>query len=64
MVIVAAGRRRQPGQSRLDLAVDNATMLRDIIPAILKHAPGAVLVITTNPVDVMTHVASRLAASG
>lgn len=62
-VIVAAGRRRQPGQSRLDLAVDNAAMLRDIIPAILKHAPGAVLLITTNPVDVMTHEASRVAAT-
>lgn len=62
-VIVAAGRRRQPGQSRLDLAVDNAAMLRDIIPAILKHAPGAVLLITTNPVDVMTHEASRIAAT-
>jgi L-lactate dehydrogenase len=61
-VIVAAGRSRLDGQSRLDLAADNAAIFREIIPAILGYAPGAVLVITTNPVDVMTHVASRIAA--
>ncbi len=60
-VIVAAGRSRLDGQSRLDLAADNAAIFRDIIPAILEHAPGAVLVVTTNPVDVMTHVATRIA---
>jgi len=60
-VIVAAGRSRLDGQSRLDLAADNAAIFRDIIPAIVEHAPGSVLVITTNPVDVMTHVASRIA---
>jgi len=60
-VIVSAGRSRLDGQSRLDLAADNAAIFRDIIPAVVEHAPGSVLVITTNPVDVMTHVASRIA---
>ena len=60
-VILAAGRSRLEGQSRLDLTADNAAIFRDVIPAILEHAPGSVLVVTTNPVDVMTHVASRIA---
>jgi len=62
-VIVAAGRSRRVGESRLDLAGDNAAIFRDIIPAILERCPDAVLVITTNPVDVMTHVAGRIAAA-
>lgn len=62
-VIVAVGRGRAPGQSRLDLAFDNAAIFREVIPAIIEHSPCAVLVITTNPVDIMTHVATRIAVN-
>lgn len=62
-VIVAVGRSRVAGQSRLDLASDNAAIFREVIPAIIEYARCAVLVITTNPVDIMTHVATRIAGN-
>ena len=62
-VVIAVGKKRQPGQSRLDLASENAAVFRKIIPAVIEHAPCAVLIITTNPVDLMTHVATRIAVN-
>lgn len=62
VVIVAAGVNQQPGETRLKLLERNAAVFRAVIPAILEHAPEAILVIATNPVDVMTHMAARYAA--
>ena len=62
-VIVAAGRSRVAGQSRHELAFDNAAIFREVIPAILEYSPCAVLIVTTNPVDIMTHVATRIAVN-
>jgi L-lactate dehydrogenase len=39
----------------------NADVFHEVVPAVLKRAPGAVLVVATNPVDVMTHLATRYA---
>lgn len=60
-VIVAAGVNQQPGESRLQLLQRNAVVFREVIPEILRQAPEAVLVIATNPLDVMTHLAARYA---
>ena len=60
-VIIAAGVNQKPGESRLQLLQRNALVFRDIVPEVLAHAPDAVLVIATNPVDVMTHLAIRFA---
>ena len=38
-------------------------MFREIVPEVLRHAPGAVLLVATNPVDVMTHLTARIATS-
>jgi L-lactate dehydrogenase len=62
LVVVAAGAGQRPGQTRLDLAQRNATILRDICGRVAEAAPDAILLIATNPVDVLTHVA--LQASG
>lgn len=62
-VIIAAGRSRMTGESRLDLASDNMAVLREVIPAIIQYAPFAILIVTTNPVDIMTHVATRIATA-
>jgi len=59
IVVVTAGAARRPGESRLDLAQKNAAILRAIVPAVAKHAPDTILLIATNPVDVLTHVAWR-----
>src|SRR5206468_10321655 len=39
----------------------NAAVFREVVPAVLAHAPDAVLVVASNPVDVMTHLAARYA---
>lgn len=63
VVVVAAGVGQKPGETRLQLLERNAAVFRAVVPAILKSAPEAVLLIATNPVDVMTHVAGRIAES-
>ncbi len=61
-VVVSAGVSQRPGESRMELLGRNACVFRDVIPAVLEHAPSAVIVVATNPVDVMTHVAAQIAA--
>jgi L-lactate dehydrogenase len=61
-VVLAAGVNQQPGETRLHLLQRNADVFREVVPAVLTHAPDAILVVATNPVDVMTHLAAKLAA--
>jgi L-lactate dehydrogenase len=62
VVIIAAGTARKPGESRLELLSRNAGIFRKIVPQIIANAPDAVLLIATNPVDVMTHITADAAA--
>jgi L-lactate dehydrogenase len=57
IVIVAAGANQKPGETRLDLVQKNAAVIRDVVPQIVRHAPDTILLMATNPVDVLTHVA-------
>ncbi len=59
LVVVTAGKSQQPGQSRLDLIKANAALFRTIIPQIVRHAPEAILLIVSNPVDVLSYAAYR-----
>lgn len=61
VVIITAGVSQRPGETRLQLLERNATVFREVVPSILQYAPHAVLVVATNPVDVMTHIAARFA---
>jgi len=61
VVIVSAGVGQKPGETRLQLLGRNAEVFKQVIPRILQHAPQAILLIATNPVDVMTHLAARYA---
>jgi L-lactate dehydrogenase len=61
VVVIAAGVAQRPGETRLQLLDRNALVFKSVIPAVLSHAPDAVLVIATNPVDIMTQIAARLA---
>jgi L-lactate dehydrogenase len=61
VVIVSAGVGQKPGETRLELLGRNAKVFQQVIPNILKYAPQAILLITTNPVDVMTHIAAYYA---
>src|ERR1043165_6805083 len=61
-VLLCAGVGQKPGETRLQLLQRNAAVFREIVPQILSNARDAVLVVATNPVDVMTHLAARFAA--
>jgi len=60
LVVVTAGRKNRPGETRLDLAKDNVELYRKIIPEIVKHASSAILLIVSNPVDVLSYAAYKL----
>ncbi len=62
VVIIAAGVNQKPGETRLQLLERNAAIFAAVVPDILTHAPDAVLVVATNPVDIMTHITARFAA--
>ena len=62
IVVISAGVSQKPGESRLELLSRNASVFRSIIPEVLKASPEALLLIATNPVDIMTHLAARYAA--
>jgi L-lactate dehydrogenase len=62
VVIMAAGVNQKPGETRLALLSRNAGVFRDVIPQIVTHAPDSVIVVATNPVDVMTHYTAGIAA--
>jgi L-lactate dehydrogenase len=62
VVVLCAGVGQKPGETRLQLLERNAAVFRDIVPQVFQHAPQAVLVVATNPVDIMTHLAARFAA--
>jgi L-lactate dehydrogenase len=61
VVILTAGVSQRPGETRLQLLARNAAVFREVVPAVVDHAPEAVLIAATNPVDVMTHLAVRFA---
>jgi L-lactate dehydrogenase len=60
VIVVTAGAKQQPGQTRLELAGTNAGILEDLLPKLLERAPNAIIVLVTNPVDVLTVVAQRI----
>lgn len=60
VVLIAAGVGQRPGETRLDLLNRNADVFREIAQALDLHAPGAILVIATNPVDILTWVMQKL----
>ena len=61
LVIFTAGAGQKPGQTRLDLTHDNCAILESTIPKIVKHAPHTLILMVTNPLDIMTLHATNLA---
>ena len=60
VVVITAGAKQKPGQTRMDLAGANAAICKDMIPRLLKVAPDAILLLVTNPVDVITYVTMKI----
>lgn len=59
VIVISAGTAQKPGETRLDLVTRNASIFKDMIPQLAKAAPDSVMVIATNPVDIMTQVAIK-----
>ena len=59
-VVITAGAKQKPGQTRIDLAETNAAICRKLIPEIVRVAPDAIMLMVTNPVDVLTYVALKI----
>src|SRR5919108_4391524 len=60
IVIITAGLPRKPGMSRMDLIETNAKIVRNVTENVAKHAPDAVLIVVSNPLDEMTALAAKV----
>ncbi|MBI4927140.1 MAG: L-lactate dehydrogenase [Anaerolineae bacterium] len=60
VTVVTAGSNQRPGETRLDLTARNAEIFKSIIPEIAKHNPNGIILIATNPVDVLTYIAWKI----
>ncbi|MEH2003487.1 MAG: L-lactate dehydrogenase [Nostoc sp.] len=60
LVIITAGASQKPGESRLDLVVRNVAIFKSLIGDVVKYCPNAILLIVSNPVDIMTYVTLKL----
>ena len=60
IVVITAGTKQKPGQSRIDLVQNNVVLFKDIIPLITKYAGNAILLVVTNPVDILTYVTLKI----
>ena len=61
VVVVTAGVAPRPGETRLQLLERNAAIFKGMVPQIVASAPDAILVVATNPVDIMTHLTAHYA---
>jgi malate dehydrogenase len=60
VIVMTAGRPRSPGMSRIDLLLVNAEVVRSCVAAAAAASPFAILIVVTNPLDEMTHLAWRV----
>lgn len=59
-VILSCGVGQRQGETRLQLLERNAKVFEDVIPQVMKAAPDALLVVASNPVDIITHMVTRI----
>ena len=60
LIVITAGAKQQPGESRLDLVQRNAAICKQIMGEITARAGEAIIIMVTNPVDMLTHVAQEV----
>jgi L-lactate dehydrogenase len=59
VVVIAAGAAQKPGESRLDLLARNAEIFRHIVPRVVASNPHGIILVATNPVDILTYISLR-----
>jgi len=62
VVVIAAGSGQKQGETRLDLLARNAAIFREIVPQVVRHNPDGIILIATNPVDILTHISLDVSA--
>lgn len=60
LIVLTAGAGQKPGETRLDLIQRNAAIWREIVPHVARNNPDGILLVATNPVDVLTYAACKL----
>ncbi len=60
IVIITCGVARKPGMTRLDLAQTNVNIIKSVAAEMAKYAPGALYIIVSNPVDILTYVFTKV----
>lgn len=60
VVVITAGARQKPGQTRMELAEVNTAICKRLVPELLRVAPEATVLVVTNPVDVLTYVTLKV----
>lgn len=60
IVIITAGAGQKPGETRLDLIKKNVAIFKSMIPQITRYSPNAILLVVSNPVDILTYVTYKL----
>ncbi|MBI5599716.1 MAG: malate dehydrogenase [Deltaproteobacteria bacterium] len=60
LVIITAGLPRKPGMTRSDLIGKNAAIVKSVVEQVVMHCPQALLMVVTNPLDVMVHAAWKI----
>ena len=60
VVVITAGLARKPGMSRDDLILKNAAIMKNVVENVIKFSPNSILLIVTNPLDVMTYYALKI----
>jgi len=60
IVVITAGANQKPNETRTDLVNKNVAIFKDIVPAVAKYAKDSILLVVTNPVDILTYVTLKL----
>ncbi len=60
VIVITAGTARKPGETRLDLVKRNAGIIKSMVPQIMEHYNGGVILVVANPVDVLTYLVQKL----
>lgn len=60
VVVITAGAKQKPGQTRLDLAATNVAILNKLLPDLVRLSPNAIFLLVTNPCDVLAYAAVKI----
>lgn len=60
VTIITAGSAQKPGETRLDLVTRNIAIFRSIVPSIVRYNPNGMIIVATNPVDVLTYATQKI----